>query len=64
MVYPAGVYLFKVNNENTRTICEICSVLTLNAPERRQRRGPGVLVFNLQQIPRIVLVFYLLTLNK
>ena len=24
-IYPAGIYLFKVNNRNTRTRCEICS---------------------------------------
>ena len=23
--YPVGIYLFKFNNENTRTMCEICS---------------------------------------
>ena len=23
--YPAGNYMFKVNNKNTRTMCEICS---------------------------------------
>ena len=33
--YPAGIYLFKVNNRNTRTRCEICSKLTINTPERR-----------------------------
>ena len=27
---PAGIYLFKVNNRNTRTRCEICSKLTIN----------------------------------
>ena len=26
----AGIYLFKVNNRNTRTRCEICSKLTIN----------------------------------
>ena len=26
---PAGIYLLKVNNRNTRTRCEICSKLTL-----------------------------------
>ena len=26
---PADIYFFKVNNENTRTICEICSKLTI-----------------------------------
>ena len=28
--FPAGIYLLKVNNRNTRTRCEICSKLTLN----------------------------------
>ena len=27
VIYPAGIYLFKVNNRNTRTRCEICSAL-------------------------------------
>ena len=27
--YPAGNYMFKVNNRNTRTRCEICSKLTI-----------------------------------
>ena len=31
----AGIYLFKVNDENTRTSCEICSKLTIKTPERR-----------------------------
>ena len=29
-----GIYLFKVNNKNTRTRCEICSKLTIKTPER------------------------------
>ena len=33
---PAGVYLLKVNNRNTRTRGEICSELTIKIPERRQ----------------------------
>ena len=32
---PVGNYLFKVNNKNTRTKCEICSKLTMKTPERR-----------------------------
>ena len=32
---PAGNFMFKVNNRNTRTRCEICSKLTLKIPERR-----------------------------
>ena len=28
------IYLFKVNNKNTRTMCEICSKLKIKTPER------------------------------
>ena len=31
-VYPAGIYLLKVNNRNTRTRFEICSKLTIKTP--------------------------------
>ena len=33
---PANIHLFKVNNRNTRTRCEICSKLAIKTPERRQ----------------------------
>ena len=33
---PAGIYLLKVNNRNTRAWYEICSKLTIKTPERRQ----------------------------
>ena len=32
----AGNYMFKVNNRNTKTRCEICSKLTIKIPERSQ----------------------------
>ena len=32
---PAGIYLLKVNNRNTRTRCEICSKLTIKMIKRR-----------------------------
>ena len=35
---PASSYMFKVNNRNTRTRCEICSKLIIKKPERRHRR--------------------------
>ena len=38
MHLPAGIYLLKVNNRNTRIRCEICSKLTIKIPERRQWR--------------------------
>ena len=33
---PVGIYMFKVNNRNTRTKCRICSKLTIKTPERHQ----------------------------
>ena len=35
---PAGIYLFKGNNRNTRTINEICSKLTIETPQGSQWR--------------------------
>ena len=32
---PVGNYMFKVNNRNSRTSCEISSKLTIKTPERR-----------------------------
>ena len=34
--YPAGMYLFKVSNGITGTMCEIYLKLTIKTPERRQ----------------------------
>ena len=34
-IMPVGIYLFKVNNGNTRTLCEICSKLTTKITKRR-----------------------------
>ena len=31
----ANIYLFKVNNRNSRKRCNICSKLTIKTPERR-----------------------------
>ena len=61
---PAGIYLLKVNNRNTRTRCEICSKLTINTPERRHWRRSGVFIVNFEHISHLVLLFLLLTLNK
>ena len=64
MLIPAGIYLFKVNNRNTRTRCEICSKLTINTPERRHWRRSGVFIVNFEHISHLVLVFLLLTLSR
>ena len=63
-VFPANIYLFKVNNRNTRNRCEISSKLTIKTPERRRRRRSGVFIVNFEHISHIFLVFLLLTLNK
>ena len=51
---PAGIYLLKVNNRNTRTRCEICSKLAIKIPERRQA---FIVIF--EHISHLVLVFLL-----
>ena len=63
-MFPVGIYLFHVNNRNTRTMCEICSKLIIKTPEQRHWRRFGVFIVNFEQILRIVLVFLLLTRNK
>ena len=54
----------KFNNENTRTICEIYSKLTIKTPEQRHRRCSGFFVVNFEQVSHIVPVFTILSLNK
>ena len=34
LIIPIDIYLFKVNNGNTRAMREICSTLTIKTPER------------------------------
>ena len=40
--------MFKVNNRNTRTRCEICSKLTIKTPERHHWRRSGVFIVNFE----------------
>ena len=60
---PAGNYMFKVNNRNTRTRCEICSKLTIKTSKRGQWRRFGAFFVNFEHTSHLVLVFLLLTLN-
>ena len=59
-----GNYMFKINNRNTRTRCEICSKLTIKTLERRQWRRSGVFIVNFELISDLVLVFLLLALSR
>ena len=55
--YPAGMYLFKVSNGITGTMCEIYLKLTIKTPERRQRCGSGVFIVNVEYILYTAVVF-------
>ena len=61
---PAGNYMFKVNNRNTRAKYEICSKLTIKTPERRHWRRSGVFIVNFEHISHLVPVFSSLTLSR
>ena len=54
----ANIYLLKVNNRNTETMCEIYSNLTMKTTERRS------MTLNLEHALQIALMFLLLTLKK
>ena len=62
-VVPANIYLFKVNNRNTRKSCEICSQLPIKTPERHWRRS-GLFIVNFDHTSHLFPVFLLLTLSK
>ena len=63
LICSARNYMFKVNNRDTRTSREICSKLTIKAPEQRHWRRCDVFIVNFEHISHLVLVFLLLTLN-
>ena len=63
-INPGNIYLFKVNNGNTRERCEICSELTIETPEQRQWRRSDVFILNFEHISHLFLVFLLLPLNQ
>ena len=45
--HPADIYLFKINNRNTRKIGEIRLKLTIKTPERRRS---SVFIVNFEHI--------------
>ena len=55
--FPAGIFLLKVNNTNTRARCKISSKLTINIPERRHWHRSGIFIVNFEHISHLVLVF-------
>ena len=62
--FPAGIYMLKVNNKNTRTRCNyMFKVNNEDTRAKRQWRRSGVFIVNFEHISHLVLVFLLLTLN-
>ena len=64
MINQFNIYLFKVNNRNTRKRCEIWSKLTIKTPERPHWRRSGVFIVNFEHIWYLLLEFLLLNLSK
>ena len=55
---PAGNYMFKVNNRNTRTKSEICSKLTIKIPKRHHWRRSVSLLLTLNIFHSLFYCFY------
>ena len=47
LLFPANIYLLKINNKSTRKRCEISSKLTKKTAEQRRRRQFDVLLLTL-----------------
>ena len=56
--YPQQAFTCS-NSRNTKTICEVCSKLTIKTPQ-----GSGVFFVDFEQISHTFMVLPLLTLNK
>ena len=56
--FPAGNYMFKVNNRNTRTSRELCSKLTIMTPERCHWRRSGVFIASFEDISSVSIVHF------
>ena len=62
--HSVGIYLFKVDNGNTKTIGKSCSKLTIKTPERCHWCHSGVFIVKFEQISHLVLMFPLLIRKK
>ena len=60
----ANIYLFNVNNRNTRKRFKICLKLTIKTPEWRQWRRSGVFIAKFEYISHLLLAFLILPLNR
>ena len=58
-----SIYLFKINNGNTRTMCEIYSELTIKTTKQREWFHSGVFIISFDQISHIICIVDLEQLN-
>ena len=57
ITFPSKNFLIKLNNQNFRTMSEICSVFAIKMPARRQWQLSDALIVNFEQISHAVLMF-------
>ena len=62
--FPKNIYLFKVNNRNTRKRCKICSKLMLKTPKRRHWHCSSVFIDNFEHLSHLFLVLLLSTISR
>ena len=56
LISPAGNYILKVNNRNTRKRCEICSKLTIKTPD--------AFIVNFEHIVHLVSIVHRVSIVK
>ena len=49
-INPSRHLIVQVNNGNTRTMCEVCSKLTIKTPEHSQFSHSDVFIINFEQM--------------
>ena len=59
-----NIYLFNLNNKDTKERCKICSKSTIKTPRRRESCRFGVFIVNFEHISHLVLVSLMLTLSN
>ena len=64
LLISVGNCMFKTNNGNTKTRCELCSELTKNTPEPLYWHRSGVFIVNFEHNLHLVLVLLLLSLSR
>ena len=62
--YPTNIYLFKLNNRNSRKRCKICSNLTIKTPDQHHFWWPEKTIINSGWIYRRKLIIIATITNQ